>query len=239
MSLSTSSLTLAHFYLSLRWQVVLKSDWGGWLVLASVVVFPSMFYLTQPSSIDTVETSDYPDSGANRAEISQQHKRESSPSLLSTRDEHADNNIDLAVESESDSDLTEMPDTPEYAAEVSEQEEYDPDAQESFLSSDIYDNPAAKGLSGSNISRPDFAVSNPVQEKNRTVSDTGSASVSAAVSETTVEVVENVIASDNSNLYLAEVQTPVQSTETKCPPVYMELNAYARNMRAAMGCDSD
>ncbi len=219
--------------------MVLKSDWGGWLVLASVVVFPSVLYLTQPLPIDTVEKPDHSDSGANHAEISQQYKRESSPSQLSTRDEHAENNIDLAVGSEIDSDLTEMPDTPEYVSEISEQEEYDPDAQASFSSSDIYDNPAAKGLSGSNISGPDFAVSNPVQEKNRTVSETGSASVSAAVSETTVEVAENVTASDNSNLYLAETETPVQSTETKCPPVYMELNAYARNMRTAMGCDSD
>lgn len=39
-----------------------------------------------------------------------------------------------------------------------------------------------------------------------------------------------------SPLYTAKIQ-PLQNSKPSCPPVYMGINAYARNMRTVMGCD--
>jgi len=57
----------------------------------------------------------------------------------------------------------------------------------------------------------------------------------AATSQSRVASVDNSILSP---LYTAEMQ-PSPKIKPKCPPVYMGINAYARNMRIVMGCNDN
>lgn len=213
---------------------MLKSNWGGWLALASasVVVFPSMLYLTRPASTDIVQKLE--NSAEVRAARAEDKNQQPSPASV----ERPINDIDRMAESDLESGLNNVSDRSEDESAVSGGEEHYPTADQSFSQVQTYNPPQNKALadkvSGNRIIRSDYAV--------RTNFQVESATGSTKSPSTTAQKQENpkdIKASENASLYLAEIQAPVHNNKSKCPPVYMELNGYAKNMRIAMGCESE
>jgi len=215
-----------------------KSNWGGWLVLASVVVFPSMLYLARPVSTDTVQKSE--NSSPNYAEVRVAHAENKNPQRSSASVGRSVNDVDRAEELELEPDLNTIADRAEEESAASVWEEHYPTANQPSSRVQTYNPPenynkvSGEGLSGNRIVGSDYAVSTNFQAAPATGS-TKSSSRTAQQQEN----LNNIKASENSSLYLAEIQAPIQNNKSKCPPVYMELNGYAKNMRIAMGCDSE
>ena len=214
---------------------MLKSNWGSWLVLASasVVVFPSMLYLTRPASTDTVQKLE------NHAEVQAVRPEHKNQQASSASVERSVNDIDRMAESDIDSGLNNVSDRSEEESAVSGGGEHYPAADQSFSQVPTYNPPQnyealADEASGNRIIRSGYAVSTNFQAEPATGS-TKSPSRTAQKQENP----KDIEASENASLYLAEIQAPVQNNKSKCPPVYMELNGYAKNMRTAMGCETE
>jgi len=215
-----------------------KSNWGGWLVLASVIVFPSMLYLTRPASTDTIQKSE--SFSLNHAEVSAEQVEDKNQQLSSARVGHAVNDIDMAEESGIESNLNDMSDSSEEESMAPEREERYLKANQQFSqmqsynSSESYKEVSVAEVSENRITRSNFSASINIQAESVTATTKSSSKTGQKQGN-----LNNIKASENAFLYLAEIQPPVQNNKSKCPPVYMELNGYARNMRAAMGCDNE
>ncbi len=216
---------------------MLKSNWGGWLALASVVVFPSMLYLSRPVSTDTARKIE------NHAEVRVEQTENKNQQLSSVSAERSVNDIDRVEEIEIESGLNNIPDRSEEESAASGWEEHYPNANQSFSQAQTYNSSqnynnkdSDAGVSGNRILRSDFAASINFQAEPETATGTTKSPSQIAQKQ---ENLNSIKASENAFLYLAEIQAPAQNNKSKCPPVYMELNGYAKNMRIAMGCDSE
>ncbi len=203
-----------------------KSDWGGWLLLAAVTVFPSMLYLTQPLSAGTPDKPVALLKGNSNPDVASQLNQDVLPRRLSALSEQPENNSEQILESIVAPGLTEVKND-------------GVDIPNDFSTSDDKYNSVASGQLERGIPRSDFVGNSNIQEQSGGVVDVVSVRASAAMTDETVVLAETTIADENVYLYLAEVDYPSPINENKCPPVYMQLNDYARNMRSAMGCDSE
>ncbi len=212
--------------------MIFKSDWSGWIVLAAIVVFPSMFYLTQPENV--LEKTDSFETGEGVVSSSAQQTRAVYSEPLSISSE---NSAHSSV-SKKDANITliklddELADT----SNISAPQESLSGADKYFLSAEVSTRLAIKERR-----QTDFSVSNRRQRQTTSVPATDIARASASsLNKTTAQPEDNTI-NENAYLYLAEMDysEPESNAEKKCPPVYQVLNDYARNMRIAMGCDSE
>ena len=212
--------------------MVFKSDWSGWIVLAAIVVFPSMFYLTQPENV--LEKTDSFEAGEGVVSSSAQQTRAVYSEPLSISSE---NSAHSSV-SKKDANITliklddELADT----SNISAPQESLSGADKSFLSAEVSTRLAIKERR-----QTDFSVSNRRQRQTTSVPATDIARASASsLNKTTAQPEDNTI-NEDAYLYLAEMDysEPESNAEKKCPPVYQALNDYARNMRITMGCDSE
>ncbi len=212
--------------------MIFKSDWSGWIVLAAIVVFPSMFYLTQPENV--LEKTDSFETGEGVVSSSAQQTRAVYSEPLSISSE---NSAHSSV-SKKDANITliklddELADT----SNISAPQESLSGADKYFLSAEVSTRLAIKERR-----QTDFSVSNRRQRQTTSVPATDIARASASsLNKTTAQPEDNTI-NENAYLYLAEMDysEPESNAEKKCPPVYQVLNDYAHNMRIAMGCDSE
>lgn len=217
--------------------MIFKSDWSGWIVLAAIVVFPSMFYLTQPENV--LEKTDSFEVGEGVVSSSAQQTRTVYSEPLSISSENSahssvsqkDVNITVIKLDEELADTSNIPAPQENLFGV----------DKSFLSAEVSTRLAMKERRQTDFSRSDFSVSNRRQRQTTSVPATDVARASASsLNKTTAQPEDNTI-NENAYLYLAEMDysEPESNAEKKCPPVYQTLNDYARNMRITMGCDSE
>ncbi len=234
---------------------------GGniWLVLTAVVVFPAMLYLTRQAPVDVAI---HPE----QASISQSEKllapiqenKQIAPSVAegsarATPSEklakastfYSDPADSLNISSNTTVDKS-------VSAPSRREETYQDDNQPS-LSPEIYTRESAKpsiqspAVNTARVNYYSVGNANMAQETATTAVESAAAGVSAttkkqsgssraATSQSRVASVDNSILSP---LYTAEMQPPPPKIKPKCPPVYMSINAYARNMRIAMGCNDN
>ncbi len=213
-----------------------KSNWGGWLALAAVVVFPSMLYLTRPAPTDTIQKSENPD--LKHAEVSTGQVEDKKQQLSSSGVGHAVNGIDMAEDSGIE---------PALDTDMLEEESMAPEREERYLkanqqfsqaqsynSSENYKEASVAEVPENRITGSNFSASINIQAESATATTKSSGKTGQKQKS-----LNNIKASENAFLYLAEIQPPVQNNKSKCPPVYMQLNGYAKNMRIAMGCDNE
>ncbi|HEB54953.1 MAG TPA: hypothetical protein ENI98_01355 [Gammaproteobacteria bacterium] len=222
---------------------------GGniWLVLTAVVVFPAMLYLTRTVPDDTIENPEH--ASVNRSETLQASSWKNKSPVSSSDIRHAGNMADTREVSDSYSDsdersdmVTDQPDRPR------REQSYRREDQARSIPERLIgksDNSPVESRSGKMAAVNYYTVggsANVVRETATTALESPPASVtagtekkSASSSATSQSSVDNSILSP---LYTAEIQKP-QKIKPKCPPVYMGINAYARNMRIAMGCNDN
>ncbi|HEB86439.1 MAG TPA: hypothetical protein ENI68_05410 [Gammaproteobacteria bacterium] len=240
-----------------------KVDWSGWLVLTAVVVFPAMLYLTRQGPADTTGNTEH--ARVKRSGVLQAQSRENKQAVLpapakdSARVTPSENTDALARVSDSASDpasrshvssdaATDEPVTPR-------REETDRSDDEITSPTEIYstesDNPPVESPSGNMATVNYYNVSGGNTHVNL-AQETAPAAVGLAATGTTgstekqsgssrVSSPNSVTRANNSilsPLYTAQIDPP-QKVKPKCPPVYMGINAYARNMRVAMGCNDN
>jgi len=217
--------------------MILKSDWGGWLLLAAIVVFPLMLYLTQPTLINELEKTANSDTDEIFVNIMKQPQQRGGADQVSIPSEDSEPHVELRVGATIA--LTNFDDRLSDVSEISYQKlNYSRD-EKTFLSEVASINSVVEEQRGDNISKTNFAIKNNSQGKAIIVSERKVRTVLVRVSNETAAPIENATTNEDNYLYLAEVDYSEQSIENKCPPVYQELNDYARNMRTAIGCDSE
>lgn len=209
---------------------MLKSDSLLFLLVAGMAL-PSVLYFTRPVSLDETDTDTYPHQGF--ASIPQQNTHAVSSEAFyenaggETLNDDAELQASLAnIPEPADKESNGGADIP--AREVSERYKNNP-----VLPVNYPANSGQRSLAAADSSRRDMIP--PEQAASETITDSRGMSDQNPAGSTTGRKL--LVA--NGNLYLAEMQAPPPGGKTRCPPVYMGLNDYARNMRAAMGCDSE
>ncbi|VAX13467.1 hypothetical protein MNBD_GAMMA24-714 [hydrothermal vent metagenome] len=237
---------------------------GGniWLVLTAVLVFPAMLYLTRQGPADLDGHAEQV--GINRSEIlpipKQEHKQRV-PAIGSTaRDMSSEstgspgNAANSYPDPAANSGISSDPAIDKPAAPAPRRAETYRSDNEPSLSSEIYTqeptNPAVESRTVNTDTVNYYSVgstavaqkmASPAAVESPAATGT-SGSHQKQTGSNNVTTRSNTIASvDNSilsPLYTAKIQQP-QKSKPKCPPVYMAVNAYARNMRIAMGCNDN
>ncbi len=218
-------------------------------MLSALLVFPLMFFLASPQSVHFLELAEHSDSSDSQPEVSQQTQAQQYRPTDMANEREQQNELNQNLDSTLDSDLTDNSDSVDYLPETSalerhEQEEYDPDFQESFITNEPYTNTASTRSVKNNISTLSFTRSHYTQEQSgiafeETAPVSVTSSNTSAVTTKNTVTENNIAGEDNSNLYLAKTEYVVERVKNKCPPVYGEINSYARNMRIVMGCDTE
>ncbi|HEC07252.1 MAG TPA: hypothetical protein ENJ12_10390 [Thiolapillus brandeum] len=220
-----------------------KSDWGGWLALAAIVVFPSMLYLTRPQTEKAVGSAEL--ASPNETHVLRQNEGDKEPVLPPARvTGNADEAESQAAEwAMSDPDASDTPETYEDKSasdepeeRYSENSEPEDSYQQTFAAPETDQESQSMPFRSATGNR---AVTDYMTDSGNAGETAAEAPVSSAVNTGTEENVASAEGVESSFLYTAETEVQPQVTKPSCPPVYMALNDYARNMRIAMGCDSE
>ncbi len=235
-----------------------KSDWGGWLVLTAVVVFPAMLYLTRMAPRDVAGSTMH--ASVNRSETvpaqSRKNKQAALPAEGSAHAMSSENTAALAQASDSDPSPIGRADISSNIATISTDESVTPRREITDRAGDeVTSQPESYSNESDNssVERPseNIAAVNyyNVSSGNTNINVSQETATTAVESPTTgttgspgkqsgsgrVSSPGSVNNSILSPLYTAQIDPPPK-IKPKCPPVYMGINAYARNMRIAMGC---
>lgn len=236
-----------------------KAEWSGWLVLTAVVVFPGMLYLTRQSPADTAGNTEH--ARVKRSGIVPAPHRKNKQAVLpapaedSARVTPSENTDALARVSDSASDPASSShvssDAPTDEPAIPQREGTDRSDDAITSPTETYstesDNPSVESPSGNMaVANHYYTASgaNVAQETATTVTAvTGSSApatrtAGSAQKQSRPSRVTSANKSILSPLYTAQIDPP-QKVKPKCPPVYMGINAYARNMRIAMGCNDN
>lgn len=237
-----------------------KSDWGGWLVLTAVVVFPAMLYLTRMAPRDSVGSTTHTD--VNRSETvpaqSRENKQAALPAEGSAHAMPSENTAALSQASDSDSAPTGRADISSNIATISTDESVTPRRETTDRAGDeITSQPESYSNESDNssVESPSESIASVnyynISGGNTNVNsqETATTAVGSPATVTTGSTQKQSVSSRVSSpgsannsilspLYTAQIDPPPK-IKPKCPPVYMGINAYARNMRIAMGCNDN
>lgn len=233
--------------------MVVKLGANIWLVLTAVVVFPTMLYLTRQAPVDGyAEPAGISQSGKLPAPI-QENKQAVAPFVAeragraTPSEKHVKASMSYSVPADSldmssniarDKSVPPLPRRAETYQDDTEpglQPEIDTRESANLSIESPAVNTATINYYTVGNADPAQKTTTPMVESSaadmtaKTKKQSGSSSVT---SQSRVASVDNSILSP---LYTAKIQAP-QNIKPKCPPVYMSVNAYARNMRIAMGC---
>ncbi len=224
-----------------------------WLVVTAVVVFPAMLYLTRTVPDDNVDHTEHV--SVNRSETLFAPAQESKQAVLSTGSSVAvtsSENTASPVEA-SNSDFDDRSDMAIDEPDHLRREQTYRSGDKRTLASETYirksDTLPVKSRSGNTAAVNYYTVGGGnARQTAATVTESPAVTdvreengVKNKPTPSRVSSQARLTGTDNSMLsplYTAEIQKP-QNIKPKCPPVYMSVNAYARNMRIAMGCDDN
>ncbi len=225
-----------------------KSSGNIVLVLTAVVIFPSMLYLTRQAPVDVGGRAEQVGI-KNRSGIRQIPGRKNRQAIPSRRGSARVMSSDFAGRS----DVSANSETINKSALPRQENVYLRD-KEASQEAEIYTQSstasAVESLPGNTATVNYYTVSNSaVVAQERMPAAVVSSAATGAIQNTDRQAGSSRVTGIGPNnaasignsirppLYTAEIQQP-RNSKLKCPPVYISVNAYARNMRAAMGCDS-
>jgi len=212
--------------------VFIKLERARWLILISVIVFPAMLYLTRPVPAGMVENIDT--TAVNKPIFSQRDGVEKRRIFIPLSSRHIDNSRDISISADVVPDLADRADMldDESAAPVHKNNYWNGNASLLQRQNPNY-TPSSEAVENNPSSYVYTTNSNVYQETGTGYSEP------AAKKANNNQAFNNINTNDNPYLYDAGIESQIQNNTTKCPPVYMAINDYSRNIRAGMGCDSE